>query len=90
VDAQEAMKRFFLILHRYIKYKTSCRNSDWFETWILRQIPLGNSNHRNVDNNDTLRAGYKDNRPEYFFGGGTDHLRKFAVAGVIAFLFGAP
>src|SRR3982751_6002416 len=57
--------------------------------WILWQIPLGNSNHRNVANDGTARAGYKDNRPEYFFGNGTAHMAKFAEAGVIGLLFGA-
>ena len=57
--------------------------------WILWQIPLGNSNHRNVANDGTARAGYKDNRPEYFFGNGTTHMAKFADAGVIGLLFGA-
>jgi hypothetical protein len=58
--------------------------------WILWQIPLGNSNHRNVVNDGSARAGYRDNRPEYFFGSGGDaHRVKFADAGVIALLFGA-
>jgi hypothetical protein len=57
--------------------------------WILWQIPLGNSNHRNVANDGSARAGYKDNRPEYFFGNGTAHMAKFADAGVIGLLFGA-
>jgi hypothetical protein len=57
--------------------------------WILWQIPLGNSNHRNVNNDGSARAGYKDNRPEYFFGSGTAHMAKFADAGVIGLLFGA-
>jgi len=57
--------------------------------WILWQIPLGNSNHRNVANDGSARAGYKDNRPEYFFANGTAHLVKFADAGVIGMLFGA-
>jgi hypothetical protein len=58
--------------------------------WVLWQIPLGNSNHLNVDNTgDTPRAGYQDNRAEYFFGdGSTAHLEKFAQSGVIALLFG--
>ncbi|EAU63756.1 hypothetical protein STIAU_2151 [Stigmatella aurantiaca DW4/3-1] len=58
--------------------------------WVLWQIPLGNSNHLNVDNTgDTPRAGYQDNRAEYFFGAGdTAHLAKFASSGVIALLFG--
>ena len=56
---------------------------------MLWQIPLGNSNHLNVSNNGGARAGYKDNRPEYFFGNGTAHIAKFADAGVIGLLFGA-
>jgi hypothetical protein len=57
--------------------------------WVLWQIPLGNSNHKNVWNNGASAEGYKDNRPEYFFGSGTAHISKFADAGVIALLFGA-
>lgn len=57
--------------------------------WMLWQIPLGNSNHKNVWNNGGSAEGYKDNRPEYFFGSGTAHIGKFADAGVIALLFGA-
>jgi len=58
--------------------------------WVLWQIPLGNSNHLNVNNTGQPRGGYQDNRPEYFFGSGSDtHLRKFADAGVISLLFGA-
>ncbi|MEP7052330.1 MAG: hypothetical protein ABJB12_18330 [Pseudomonadota bacterium] len=58
--------------------------------WVLWQIPLGNSNHKNVWNNGGSAEGYKDNRPEYFFGtGNTRHLEKFADAGVLALLFGA-
>jgi hypothetical protein len=58
--------------------------------WVLWQIPLGNSNHLNVTNTGKPREGYKDNRPEYFFGTGTtQHLQQFAGAGVIALLFGA-
>jgi Mannanase, galactose-binding domain-like len=57
--------------------------------WVLWQIPLGNSNHKNIWNNGGAREGYKDNRPEYFFGNGTAHAAKFADAGVISLLFGA-
>lgn len=58
--------------------------------WVLWQIPLGNSNHKNVYNNGAASSGYKDNRPEYFFGAGTTaHIEKFANSGVIALLFGA-
>ncbi len=64
-------------------------NAKASKRWILWQIPLGNSNHRNVANDGSARAGYKDNRPEYFFGNGTAHLAKFADVGVIGLLFGA-
>jgi hypothetical protein len=64
-------------------------NQTSHKRWVLWQIPLGNSNHLNVTNNGGPREGYKDNRPEYFFGNGTAHLQKFANAGVIALLFGA-
>lgn len=57
--------------------------------WVLWQIPLGNSNHLNVNNGGGARQGYKDNRPEYFFGSGTAHVSKFAESGVLALLFGA-
>lgn len=57
--------------------------------WVLWQIPLGNSSSKNVYNNGGPGEGYKDNRPEYFFGSGTAHIEKFADSGVIALLFGA-
>jgi len=57
--------------------------------WVLWQIPLGNSNQKNVYNQGNPAEGYKDNRPEYFFAAGTAHLEKFANSGVIALLFGA-
>ena len=57
--------------------------------WVLWQIPLGNSNHLNVFNNGSARQGYKDNRPEYFFGSdGAGHRDAFVNAGVIGLLFG--
>jgi hypothetical protein len=58
--------------------------------WVLWQLPLGNSNHLDVDNTrNAPREGYRDNRAEYFFGtGNTAHLEKFASSGVIALLFG--
>ncbi len=81
-----------------ISSKSFNRYAEWLrlwnqksaKRWVLWQIPLGNSNHRNVNNDGTARAGYKDNRPEYFFGTGSDvHRVKFADAGVISLLFGA-
>ncbi|MDA8139199.1 MAG: hypothetical protein M0036_11160 [Desulfobacteraceae bacterium] len=79
-----------------INSKSFNRYAEWMrlwniksrKRWVLWQIPLGNSNHLNIWNNDGPREGYKDNRPEYFFANGTDHLRKFADAGAIALLFG--
>jgi hypothetical protein len=81
-----------------INSKSFNRYAEWLrlwnvkssKRWILWQIPLGNSNHLNVYNNGGPREGYKDNRPEYFFGtNGRVHLEKFASSGVIALLFGA-
>jgi regulation of enolase protein 1 (concanavalin A-like superfamily) len=58
--------------------------------WVLWQIPLGNENHLNVYNNGAARQGYKDNRPEYFFGANSAaHLQRFANAGVVGLFFGA-
>jgi hypothetical protein len=80
-----------------ISSKSFNRYAEWLRLWnvksntrwILWQLPLGNSNHANVDNNGASREGYRDNRPEYFFGNGTGHIAKFADAGVIGLLFGA-
>jgi hypothetical protein len=80
-----------------ISSKSFNRYAEWLrlwnvtanKRWVLWQIPLGNSNHLNVNNNGGPREGYKDNRPEYFFGNGTAHVSKFAESGVIALLFGA-
>ncbi|MBN8468414.1 hypothetical protein JYJ95_18010 [Corallococcus exiguus] len=58
--------------------------------WMLWQIPLGNSNHLNINNSGGARQGYKDNRTEYFFGtSGDAHRRKFANVGVVALMYGA-
>ncbi len=65
--------------------------------WMLWQIPMGNSNSPNRDNPNTnggsapdTAAGWKDNRPEYFFCSESNHhLGQFADAGVFALLFGA-
>jgi hypothetical protein len=58
--------------------------------WVLWQVPLGNSNHLNVYNNGAARQGYKDNRPEYFFGSGSAARRDvFVKSGVIGLFFGA-
>jgi hypothetical protein len=80
-----------------IASKSFNRYAEWLRLWNVRanlrwmlwQIPLGNSNHQNVANGGASRQGYKDNRPEYFFGNGTAHIAKFADVGVIGLLFGA-
>ncbi len=64
-------------------------NAKALKRWVLWQVPLGNSNSKNVYNNGGPSEGYKDNRPEYFFANGTAHIEKFADSGVIALLFGA-
>lgn len=81
-----------------ISSKSFNRYAEWLrlwnvkssKRWLLWQIPLGNSNHLNVANNGGSREGYKDNRPEYFFGTNSRvHLEKFASSGVFGVLFGA-
>jgi hypothetical protein len=81
-----------------INSKSFNRYAEWLrlwnakskKRWLLWQIPLGNSNHLNVANNGGSREGYKDNRPEYFFGANSRaHLEKFASSGVFGLLFGA-
>lgn len=58
--------------------------------WVLWQVPLGNSSHKNVANKGGYREGFKDNRVEYFMSNGDQtHARKFAEAGVVGLLFGA-
>jgi MYXO-CTERM domain-containing protein len=64
--------------------------------WFLHQVPLGNSQHRNVAYDGTARSGYKDNKVEYLFQYESpastairdQHLANFANAGVVAMLFG--
>ena len=61
---------------RSINSRSFNRYAEWLrlwnvkaqKRWVLWQIPLGNSNHLNVYNNGGGAQGYKDNRPEYFFG----------------------
>lgn len=81
-----------------INSKSFNRYAEWLrlwniksrKRWLLWQIPLGNSNHLNVNNDGGSRQGYKDNRAEYFFGSGSRaHLEKFAESGVFGLLFGA-
>jgi hypothetical protein len=65
--------------------------------WVLHQVPLGNSQHRNVPYDGTARSGYKDNKAEYMFqvempasmAIRDQHLANFANAGVISVLFGS-
>lgn len=80
-----------------ISSKSFNRYAEWLrlwnvkanKRWVLWQIPIGNSNSKNVYNNGGPAEGYKDNRAEYFFASGnTNHLEKFANVGVISLLFG--
>jgi hypothetical protein len=57
--------------------------------WVLWEIPVGNSNHLNVDNIGQVRGGYRDNRVEWLFGWSGDlHRRAMARAGVALVLCG--
>lgn len=88
-DADDAAPIASRSFNRYAEW-LRLWNVETQKRWVLWQIPLGNSNHLNVNNEGAPRQGYKDNRPEYFFGPGSKaHLAKFAASGVIALLFGA-
>jgi len=57
--------------------------------WVLWEIPVGNSNHLNVDNTGQPRGGYRDNRVEWIFGtSGAEHRRALVRAGVAMLLCG--
>jgi hypothetical protein len=64
--------------------------------WVLHQVPIGNSQHRNVTYDGSARSGYKDNKVEYLFQYESpastairaQHLANFANAGVVGILFG--
>ena len=87
-DASDAASISSRSFNRYAEW-LRLWNVKSLKRWVLWQIPLGNSNHKNVYNNGGVSEGYKDNRPEYFFGSGTAHIEKFAESGVISLLFGA-
>ena len=56
------------------------------ERVVMWQIPLGNTRMRAMNN---TWNHYQDNRPQWLLGKrGRDHLRAYARAGVVAFLFG--
>jgi hypothetical protein len=75
--------------NRYASW-LSLWNAKAGKRWVLWQIPIGNSNALDVCNAGQPRQGYKDNRPEYFFGAeSAQHLASWAQDGVIALLFGA-
>ena len=86
-DASDAASISSASFNRYAEW-LRLWNQTAGKRWMLWQIPVGNSNHSNVYNNGNSREGYKDNRAEYFFGGGKAHAQKFADAGVVALLFG--
>ena len=54
---------------------------------VMWQVPVGNTKMRAMDN---TRGHYQDNRVEWLLDGaaGREHLKAYANAGVIAFLFG--
>jgi hypothetical protein len=88
-DASDAAPLDSASFNRYAEW-LRLLNRKAGKRWVLWQIPCGNSNHKNVPNKGGPSEGYKDNRPEYFFGeGGAAHRTKFVNAGVISLLFGA-
>jgi hypothetical protein len=83
-------------VNRYLQWLTLYNQTSGLR-WVLHQVPLGNSQHRNVPYDGTARSGYKDNKAEYLFQVETpasmairdQHLANFANAGVISVLFGS-
>jgi hypothetical protein len=82
-------------INRYISW-LSLFNQTSGVRWMLHQVPLGNSQHRNVAYDGTAKSGYQDNRAEYLLQYESpastairdQHLANFANAGVMGILFG--
>jgi MYXO-CTERM domain-containing protein len=83
-------------INRYIQW-LHLYNQKSGTRWLLTQVPLGNSQHRNVPFDGTARSGYGDNKAEYLFQVESPasttirdtHLANFANAGVWAIWFGS-
>ncbi len=83
-------------INRYVEW-LSLFNQTSGVNWMLHQVPLGNSQHRNVPFDGTARSGYQDNKAEYLFQVESPasttirntHIANFANAGVIGILFGS-
>jgi hypothetical protein len=84
-DSASASTRSFT---RYLTW-LSLWNQRSARRWVLWEVPVGNSNHLNVDNIGQIRGGYRDNRVEWLFGwSGDRHRRAMARAGVVLVLCG--
>lgn len=84
-DAASASTRSFT---RYVTW-LGLWNRRTARRWVLWEIPVGNSNHLNVDNVGQARGGYRDNRVEWIFDvAGAPHRRTLAQAGVLMLLCG--
>jgi hypothetical protein len=83
-------------INRYLQW-LSLFNKTSGVNWMLHQVPLGNSQHRDVPFDGTARSGYQDNKAEYLFQVESpasttirdQHMTNFANAGVIGILFGS-
>ncbi|HEY4014210.1 MAG TPA: hypothetical protein VGM06_12785 [Polyangiaceae bacterium] len=83
-------------VNRYIQW-LSLFNQTSGVNWLLHQVPLGNSQHKNVPFDGSARSGYQDNKAEYLFQVESpastairdQHVTNFANAGVIGMLFGS-
>ena len=83
-------------INRYIQW-LSLYNKTSGVNWLLHQVPLGNSQNRNVSFDGSARSGYKDNKAEYLFQVESpastairdQHMTNFANAGVMGMLFGS-
>lgn len=82
-------------INRYIQW-LSLFNQTAGVHWMLHQVPIGNSQNRNVAYDGTAKSGYQDNRAEFLFQYETPastalrdkHLTSMANAGVMGMLFG--
>jgi hypothetical protein len=82
-------------INRYVEW-LRLYNQTSGARWVLHQVPIGNSQHRNVPYDGSARSGYKDNKVEYLLQSEspaspairTQHLTNFANAGVVGILFG--
>jgi hypothetical protein len=87
-DASDSASAYSRSFTRYLAWLTLW-NKRAARRWVLWEIPVGNSNHLDVDNTGQPRGGYRDNRVEWIFGiDGREHRQALVRAGVSMLLCG--